>query len=200
VTPGDFHPADRAEWRQWLTENHASAPGVWLIYNKQASGKRRLTYEEAVEEALCYGWIDSRPNSIDEHTYKQLFSPRKPRSPWSAINKERVERLLRADLMAPPGLEKVEKAKMDGSWSVYDSIETLEIPEDLQAALAANEAAAGHFAAFSPSSKKGILWWIKSAKRAETRRKRIAETVLYAEANLRVVFDRPPSKRDPGSS
>jgi uncharacterized protein YdeI (YjbR/CyaY-like superfamily) len=186
--PGDrlerFHPETRAEWREWLEKNHATAPGVWLIYNKQSSGKPRVTYDEAVEEALCFGWIDSRPNSIDDETYMQFFSPRKPGSPWSRVNKRRIERLVAEGRMAPSGLALIEAAKRDGSWTAYDAIEDLTIPPDLREALAANPTALQNFEAFSNSNKKQILWWIESAKRPETRQKRIVQIVSSAENNI----------------
>ena len=183
--PRQVAARDRAEWRAWLEANHASAPGVWLVYGKKDGGLPSVTYAEAVEEALCFGWVDSRPNVVDERRYKQLFSPRKPRSPWSKINKRRVERLIAEGRMAPAGLAVVEAARADGSWHAYDAVEELTMPDDLAAALAADERARGHFAAFPPSSKKNILWWIGSAKRPETRARRIAETVRLAHEDRR---------------
>lgn len=176
---------DRAEWRAWLAEHHATTPGIWLIYYKKESGKPRVSYDEAVEEALCFGWVDSKPNVLDEERYQQLFSPRKPKSPWSKLNKGRVERLIAENRMAPAGLAKIEAAKLDGSWNTYDAIEDLTVPDDLREALAANKDAETHFSAFSPTSKKNILWWIESAKRPETRSKRIKETVALAEKNIK---------------
>jgi uncharacterized protein YdeI (YjbR/CyaY-like superfamily) len=180
-----FYAKDRQEWRAWLAENHATVPGVWLIFYKKESGKPRVAYDEAVEEALCFGWIDSRPNALDDERFMQLFSPRNVKSPWSKLNKQRVEKLIQEGLMTPAGLEKIEAAKQNGSWSKWDEIEELEVPPDLAEALAANQAAYNHFTAFSPSSKKNILWWIASAKRPETRAKRIAETVRLATDNIK---------------
>ena len=176
---------NRRAWREWLADNHATSPGVWLIYYKKKTGKPRVSYDEAVEEALCFGWIDSRPNKLDEERYQQLFSPRKPNSPWSKLNKDRVERLTRDGLMTAAGLTKVEQAQQNGAWTIYDAIEELSIPPDLGAALSADAVANANFAAFSASSKKNILWWIASAKRPETRAKRIAETVRLAAQNQR---------------
>lgn len=178
------YASDRAEWRAWLAGHAATAKGVWLVYAKQGSGKPRVAYSDAVEEALCFGWIDSRPNALDADTYMQMFSPRKPRSPWSKLNKQRVERLIDEGRMAPAGLAVVEAAKRDGSWSAYDAIEELRIPPDLEQALAANETARVNFEAFGASSKKQILWWIESAKRPETRAKRIGQIVASAEHNV----------------
>ncbi len=180
-----FYAHDRREWRKWLEEHHATSSGVWLIYYKKGSGKPRVEYAEAVEEALCFGWIDSRTNKIDDERYIQLFSPRKPKSPWSQSNKERIVRLIEQGLMTAAGLEKIEAAKKNGSWNTYDHIEELAVPDDLKAALVANQTAQEYFSAFSSSSKKTILWWIASAKRPETRAKRIAETVRLAAQNLK---------------
>ncbi len=183
--PDSFYAPDRQMWRDWLQKNHASASRIWLIYYKKASGKPFVSYDEAVEEALCFGWIDSRPNVLDDERYMQLFSPRKPKSPWSKTNKDRIEQLIAQGLMAEAGMSKIEAAKKDGSWTQLDEVEALTVPDDLLAALAADEIAEKNFAAFSDSSKKNILWWIVSAKRAETRQKRIAETVSLAAKNIK---------------
>lgn len=180
-----FYAPDRKTWRKWLEKNHAKKQGVWLIYYKKESGKPRVAYAEAVEEALCFGWIDSRPNALDAERYMQLFSPRKPKSPWSKLNKERAERLIKAGLMAPAGMDKIEQAKKNGTWDSYDEVEVLTMPPDLERALDANPAAKRNFEAFPPSSKKNILWWIASAKRPETRTRRIQETVSLAAKNLK---------------
>ncbi|MEM8536120.1 MAG: YdeI/OmpD-associated family protein, partial [Chloroflexota bacterium] len=176
---------NRQEWRAWLAEHHASAPGVWLIYYKKASGKPSISYDEIVEEALCFGWVDSRPNALDDERAMFLISPRNPQSPWSRLNKQRVERLIEQDLMTEAGLAKIEAARQNGAWNQYDDIEDLIIPDDLQIALDANPAAQTNFAAFPPSSKKTILWWIASAKRPQTRAKRIEETVTLAAQNIK---------------
>jgi uncharacterized protein YdeI (YjbR/CyaY-like superfamily) len=180
-----FYAPDRASWRGWLEQNHRSAPRVWLVYYRKESGRPRVAYADAVEEALCFGWIDSRPSLLDELRSMQLFSPRKPKSGWSRLNKQRVERLLQAGLMTPAGLAAIDAAQRDGSWNALDAAEDLTMPDDLAAALAVNEAAQRHFAAFPPSSKKNIFGWIGSARRAETRAQRIAETVQLAAQNLR---------------
>jgi uncharacterized protein YdeI (YjbR/CyaY-like superfamily) len=180
-----FYAKDRQEWREWLERNHASSPGVWLIYYKKNSGKPRVDYADAVEEALCFGWIDSKANTLDEERSMQIFTPRKAKSPWSKLNKQRIEKLIEQGLMTPAGLEKIEAAKKDGSWRLYDKVEDLTIPPDLEAALAANESAKTYFESFSNSSKKAILWWIESAKRPETRQKRIKETVTLASQNIK---------------
>ncbi|HEX2619420.1 MAG TPA: YdeI/OmpD-associated family protein [Phototrophicaceae bacterium] len=176
---------DRQEWRAWLEQNHATAPGVWLIYYKKETGKPYFDHGDAVEEALCFGWIDSVRNTNDDESYLQFFSPRKAKSPWSKLNKTRVEMLIAEGLMTPAGLEKIEIAKQNGAWASYDAVEELTVPNDLAAALSENETARVNFEAFSPSSKKSILWWIESAKRPETRAKRIEETVRLAAENIR---------------
>lgn len=183
--PNSTHPLSRAEWRAWLEAHHTQTEGIWLIYYKKASGKPRVTYEESVEEALCFGWIDSIANKLDEERSMQWFAPRKPGSGWSRPNKERVERLLAAGLMMPAGLAKIEAAQQDGSWNALDAVEALEIPTDLAAALAANPPAANYFEAFPRSVKRAILEWITNAKKPETRAKRIAETARLAAQNIR---------------
>jgi uncharacterized protein YdeI (YjbR/CyaY-like superfamily) len=179
------HPKDRAAWRAWLDAHYTEPAGVWLVLDKGSSGASGLSYEEAVEEALCVGWIDSRPNTLDEHRYQQLFSPRKSGSPWSKLNKTRVERLTHEGRMGAAGLAALAAAKADGSWTAYDRIEALQVPGDLRRALKERPEAQRHFEAFPPSSKKNILWWIESAKRPETRAKRIEETVRLAEDDIR---------------
>jgi uncharacterized protein YdeI (YjbR/CyaY-like superfamily) len=179
------HPKTRAEWRAWLEQNHAQSAGVWLISYKKATGKPRFEYAEGVEEALCFGWIDGKANKLDDERSMQYYAPRKTGSGWSKSNKERVERLTEAGLMAPAGLAKVEAAKADGSWNALDAVDALEIPPDLQEALGENAAANGYFAAFPKSVKRAILEWIASAKKPETRSKRIEETVRLAAENQR---------------
>lgn len=179
-----FYAKDRRTWREWLEENHATAPGVWLVYYKKKSGKPRVDYEDAVEEALCFGWIDSKPNVIDDERYMQLFTPRKPKSPWAASNKKRAEKLIEQGLMTPAGLEKIEAAKKSGSWNRYEIVDRLQIPEDLKKALGENVKASKNFNAFSTSRKKAILYRISDAKRPGTRAKRIEETVSLAADNI----------------
>lgn len=176
---------DRAGWRRWLQRHHATSTGVWLLVRKKGGDRPGVTYDEAVEEALCFGWIDSRGNPLDEHHYRLTMTPRKPKSVWAASNKERIARLTAEGRMAPAGLAAVEAAKADGSWDALTAVDALEVPPDLAGALAANPAAAGHFEAFPPSSKKMILFWIQSAKGPETRVRRVEETVRLAEENLR---------------
>jgi uncharacterized protein YdeI (YjbR/CyaY-like superfamily) len=178
----------RAELRAWLEANHTRKESIWLVTFKVHVPDKYVSWDEVVDEALCFGWIDSATRRLDADRTMLRLSPRRPGSPWSRLNKQRVERLLADALMMPPGLAAIERAKEDGSWTIYDEIEDLIIPPDLADALAGNEVAARHFQAFSNSSKKGILWWIKSAKRLATRRKRIAETVELAEHNVRANY------------
>jgi uncharacterized protein YdeI (YjbR/CyaY-like superfamily) len=178
-----YYAKDRRDWRQWLEKNHATSPGVWLIYYKQTTGQPHVEYSDAVEEALCFGWVDSKPNTLDDERYMQLFSPRNPKSPWSRLNKQRVEKLIEQGLMTEAGLKLIEVAKQNGAWTIYDTIEDLTMPEDLEKALSANPTAHANFQAFSNSSKKNILWWIQSAKQPATRAKRIEETVRLAAVN-----------------
>lgn len=183
--PNSTHPSTRAEWRAWLEENHNRDEGVWLVSYKRATGKPYVTYDEAVEEAICFGWVDSKINSLDEERTMRWFAPRRPSSGWSRSNKERVERMLVAGQMTPAGLAKIEAAKADGSWNALDAVENLEVPEDLAAALASYDAAGKHFEAFPRSVKRSILEWIASAKRPATRAKRIEETARLAQDNIR---------------
>jgi uncharacterized protein YdeI (YjbR/CyaY-like superfamily) len=177
------YASDRQEWREWLAKNHLTSPGVWLIYYKVKSGKSSVKYSEAVKEALCFGWIDSKVKSLNEDRYQQIFTPRKPKSVWSKLNKQYIEELIAQGLMTEVGFTKIAAAKQDGSWNSLDAIEALTIPMDLQQALAANSSANLNFAAFSNSLKKNILFWIESAKRPETRLKRIEQTVISAAQN-----------------
>ena len=179
------HPKTRDAWRQWLATNHATSGGVWFVYFKRTTGKPRVEYSEAVEEALCFGWIDSKSEQIDDQRTKMMFTPRNPKSGWSKLNKQRVKRLIEDGRMTEAGLATIKTAKRNGTWTALDAIEALEVPPDLAKALAANKKAKTHFDAFSPSSKKIILLWIQNAKRQKTRDKRVAETVRLAAENLK---------------
>ena len=178
------HAEDRKAWRAWLEANHASAPGAWLVSWRKGHGPR-VDYEEAVEEALCFGWIDSQGANIDERRSRQYFAPRKPMSGWAATNKARVERLTAAGLMAPAGLAAIERAKANGSWTLLDDVEAGVIPDDLTAALAAQPPAAANFEAFPKSAKRAMLEWIAQAKRPETRAARIQDIATRAARNER---------------
>ena len=177
---------DRAAWRAWLEEHHPEPDGVWVLMRKQATGDAgRLRYEEAVEEALCFGWVDSRAGKLDAARYLQFFSPRRAGSGWSRPNKERVARLRAAGLMAPAGEAAVAAAQADGSWTALDDVEDLVEPGELTAALDAAPRARAEWDAFPRSAKRGILEWIASAKRPETRARRVAETAELAAQGVR---------------
>jgi uncharacterized protein YdeI (YjbR/CyaY-like superfamily) len=182
-----YHPKTRKEWRQWLEKNHIISPGIWLIYYKKESGKPRVSYEEAVEEALCFGWIDSLPRKLDMKRAMLKFTPRKPKAVWSDLNKARVEKLISQKMMTVSGLAKVEQAKKDGSWHLLNATnyhtDNNSLPEDLQKALAKNKKAFENFNAFPLGYRRRFLFWIDSAKRPETRKARIKQAVLMATAN-----------------
>lgn len=185
-----YHPKTRAEWRKWLAANHSISKGIWLILVKKGARLAGIMYSDAVEEALCFGWIDSRPGTLDTERYRLYFSPRKPGSVWSRLNKQRIRKLVKEGNMTSAGLTKIEAAKKDGSWNKLDAIDRLEIPMDLLEQLSANEEAKRNFEGFSPSSKKIILFWIASAKRDETRQRRIEETVRLAAQNIKAAHPR----------
>jgi len=178
-----FLAKDRKEWRNWLKENHGTSKGIWLIYYKKKSGKTSVSYDEAVEEALCFGWIDSTVNRIDEEKYMQLYTPRKLDSIWSKLNKGRVEKMISQGLMTEAGIYKIEIAKKNGYWDLLSSIDDLKIPEDLQEAFSQDEKVYTNFNSFKDPVKKSILYWILSAKRPETRKKRIEKVVAAASIN-----------------
>jgi len=175
-----IEPANRAEWRAWLKQHHATSPGVWVAVGKKGGTRTTLTYEEMVLEALRFGWIDGVVNRLDADRFKQRVTPRRPGGTWSRSNKERVARLIEQGLMTPAGLAAVEAAHANGSWKLLDDVEDLVVPSDLAAALERVPAAAAFFSGLSASPKKFILYWIGSAKREETRARRIDETVRAA--------------------
>lgn len=186
-----FHPKTRAEWRAWLEENHENEEGVWLISYLKVTGKSRVTYDESVEESLCFGWIDSRPQKLDTERTMLYFSPRKPKSGWSRPNKIRIEKMIAEGLMHPSGQAKIDAAIADGSWTKLDAVEDLTIPEDLLKALQEYPDALTNFEAFPKSARRGILEWIAQAKRADTRQKRVNETARLAQDNIRANQWRP---------
>jgi uncharacterized protein YdeI (YjbR/CyaY-like superfamily) len=185
------HVEDRATWRAWLESNHATASGVWLVSWRKGHGPR-VEYEDAVEEALCFGWIDSQGGNVDERRSRQYFAPRKPTSGWAATNKARIERLIADGRMAPAGLAAIERAKANGSWTLLDEVERGVIPDDLARALREHPPAATQFDAFPKSARRALLEWIAQAKRPETREKRVIETATRAAANERAY---PPPER-----
>ena len=178
-----FEPDSRAAWGHWQSEIHKRSRGVWMVFRKGTA--RQITYDAAVEEALCFGWIDSLLRPIDELRYMQLFTPRKPKSNWSGLNKRRIEALIASKLMTKAGIEKIDAAKQDGSWTRLDAVEAMVIPLDLKKALAGNRKAKAFFVASAPSTRKGALYWINSVKSPELRAKRIAHVVSQAAKGLR---------------
>jgi uncharacterized protein YdeI (YjbR/CyaY-like superfamily) len=167
-------PFDRTGWRDWLGKNHGSSSGVYLTSWRRGSGKTSVTYEEAVEEALCVGWVDSTGRNIDEERSIQWFAPRRPRSAWARSNKERVERLTAGGLMLPAGLAAIEEAKLNGMWTLLDDVENLVVPDDLAAALAARPPGRANWDAFPRSARRAMLEWVVQARRPGTRADRIA--------------------------
>lgn len=189
-----FYAKDKRAWNEWLSDNHKKKKSVWLIYYKTGSGKSRVSYDDAVDEAICFGWIDSKPNKLDDQRSIQFFAPRNPKSNWSKINKERVARLLNENRIHPAGLSIIAEAKKNGAWNALNEVEELKIPDDLQKALNKNKKAKEYFRAFPPSSKKNILEWIYNAKQPETRARRILETVTLAADDIRANHYRQPKK------
>lgn len=179
--------SSRSEWREWLAANADTSPGIWLVTHKRATGLPAPSYDDVVEEALCFGWVDSTVRTRDELTGMQLVTPRRPRSTWAITNKERVARLTAAGLMTERGLRAVAVAQENGSWSALESVERMDVPEDLAAALAADPIAAGNFKALPPGSVRQHLWWVVSAKRPQTRAQRIAAVVSAAHEGRRAV-------------
>jgi uncharacterized protein YdeI (YjbR/CyaY-like superfamily) len=175
-----FQPETRAAWRAWLTEHGATEVGVWVITFKRSTGKASPTYDDLVEECLCFGWVDSKSKGLDDERTMLLVTPRKPGSGWSRPNKLRIEKLSAAGALRPAGLAVIDTAKTDGSWTLLDTVEALEPPPDLVAALAASPAAEAAWHTFSASAQKQLLLWLVTAKKPETRAARIAETVRQA--------------------
>jgi uncharacterized protein YdeI (YjbR/CyaY-like superfamily) len=186
-----FYAKDRKAWRTWLQKNHEKEKSLWLIIYKKGAAKKSINYAEAVEEALCFGWIDSKPNKRSSESFYQFFAKRNPSSNWSKINKDRVKNLIEQGLMTTAGMAILEKAKANGKWAALDDIENLVVPEDLEQSLLANNEANIYFEAFPRSVKKGILEWIFNAKTPATRNKRIQETVTLAANNIRANQYRP---------
>ena len=181
------HADDRPTWHAWLEANHGTASGCWLVTWRARSGRRGLPYEDAIEEALCFGWVDSTGGRYDDDRGKLYFAPRKPRSVWAASNKARVERLIAAGRMRPAGLAAIERAKANGWWEILDSAERMEVPDDLAAAFEVHPPAAANFEGFPPSARKMLLGWIATAVRPETRAARVAKVAEAAARNERAV-------------
>jgi uncharacterized protein YdeI (YjbR/CyaY-like superfamily) len=180
-----FHPADLRSWRAWLELHHARERGVWVATWRRSTGRPTVAYEDVVEEALCFGWIDSTVNTLDDDRALQLLTPRKPKSSWTRLNRERVARLEAEGRMADAGRAAIESAKANGYWTLMDSVEDLIEPHDLAAALDAAPAARASWDGFPPSARKQMLWSIVSAGKPETRARRIAKIVEDAAAGRR---------------
>ncbi len=183
-----YYAKDRKTWRKWLEKNHATSKGVWLVYYKKESSNSRVPNADAVEEALCFGWIDSTFNPIDDESFMQLFTPRKSKSGWSKLNKERIERLLEQGLMMPAGMAKIDAAKQDGTWSKLDGIESFTVPPILEKAFAKNKKAKTFFETLGKTNKKYILYYINGVKNEEARARRVAD--IIAAANEGKMLDR----------
>lgn len=175
----------RKEWRKWLDKNQAAEKSVWLIIYHKESKTPSVYYDEAVEEALCFGWIDSKANKRDTESFFLFFAQRKPKSNWSKANRDRVEKLIEQGQMTKTGQAMIDLAKEKGTWTALEEVQNSVIPDDLQKLFNKKKTAYKHFKAFPPSSKRIILEWILNAKRPETRQKRIEETVELAGKNIR---------------
>lgn len=175
-----FYPTSRTAWRAWLEKNNLSKQSVWLVFYTQSSGKPSLTWSDAVDIALCFGWIDSKKIKIDATSSQQFFSKRKAQSTWSKINKEKVQQLIDNGLMTPAGYASIEIAKQNGSWTMLDEVEKLIIPQDLEQAFDKQSGSKDYFLSLSRTIRKMMLQWIVLAKRPETRQKRINEIAVLA--------------------
>lgn len=180
-----FCPASPQEWREWLQENHNTKQSIWLICYKKQANTPTISWSDAVDEALCFGWIDSTRKTIDKERFIQFFCKRKPNSAWSKINKGKIERLIRDGLMQPAGYKTIEVAKKNGSWLILDDVEELLIPSDLENAFENQKGSKDYFESLSKSSKKIILHWVAVAKRPETRQNRINEIAELASRKLK---------------
>lgn len=180
-----FYPKSQTAWRKWLEKNHLPKQSVWLVYYNKKSKLKSITWNDAVDVALCFGWIDSKKVKIDEETSHQFFSKRKPKSTWSKINKQKVEKLIEQGLMTEAGFRSIETAKKNGSWKILDEVEELIIPLDLEAAFADKPNAKDFFLSLSKSVRKIILSWLVFAKTTETRQKRITDIIESAAQNLK---------------
>ena len=179
-----YFTTDR-EWREWLHKNHNSSKGIYLIFYKLEHENDSMRWEEAVRVALCYGWIDSTVKSLGDGKRRQYFTPRNPKSVWSALNKRYIEELIAADLMHESGHKIIEIGKQNGSWTALDDVENGIIPEELQIAFDKNQVAYDNYQNFAPSYRKSYLYWLNQAKREETRQKRIQEIIELCAANIK---------------
>lgn len=185
----------REQWRRWLGDHHHRSPGVWVVTYKKAPDAPHVPYDDIAEEAIAHGWVDSQPRKLDDRRSQLLVTPRKPKSSWSRVNKQRVKRLEKAGLMTDAGRAAIAAAKENGAWSALDDVENLVEPADLRAALDDDPDARRHWDAFPRSTKRGILEWISTAKKPETRNKRVTETAKLAADNIRANQPRQPKRR-----
>ncbi|MCG8409978.1 MAG: YdeI/OmpD-associated family protein [Bacteroidales bacterium] len=176
----NFCPSDKKDWRNWLEQNHKTKEAVWLIFYKKKSNTPNLTWSEAVDEALCFGWIDGVKKTMDSDRYVQYFTKRKSNSNWSKVNKDKIQKMIELGLVTESGLKSIEIAKQNGSWTLLDAVENLEIPEDLEQEFKRYPESKNYFMSLSKSVRKGMLGWVVLAKRPETKAKRIAEIVENA--------------------
>ncbi len=186
---------DINELRAWLEKNHTQVESVWLLKWKKNFGKTYISYDDIVDELMCFGWVDSLPRKFDDQKTMLLISPRNPKSNWSKVNKDRVTRLNWENRMQSPGIKMLKMAKEAGTWDALNDVENLIIPPDLAEAFEKDNVARRYFERFPDSSKRGILEWINNAKKDETRQKRISETVLKASINIKANH---PKGRDAG--
>lgn len=180
-----LYPKNRKAWRTWLLKNHDSKQSVWVIYYRIKSGKPTLKYSDAVDEALCFGWIDSKVKPVDDEKFMQFFCKRKPSGTWSKINKEKVQRLIEASLMTEAGYRAIETAKANGYWTILDEAEALMIPADLEKEFKKRPGSKNFFLQLSRTDKRNILQWLVLAKKADTRQKRIVEIAELASKGLK---------------
>lgn len=180
-----FYPSSRQKWREWLKKNHRIKQSVWLVCYKKKTNVPTISWSDAVDEALCFGWIDSTRRSLDADTFIQFFARRKAGSMWSKVNKAKVEQLISDKRMTKAGLESIKVAKQNGSWIILDEVETGVIPNDLSKAFKAHKGSKEFFQSLSNSVRKMILVWLVLAKREETRKKRIDEIAELAGMKLR---------------
>ncbi|MDZ7929616.1 YdeI/OmpD-associated family protein [Rhodococcus sp. NPDC076796] len=179
------HAETRTQWRTWLANNHTSTRGVWLCSWRSTTDRPRCPYPEAVEEAICFGWIDSTNTVLDNERSLQLFTPRRPKSQWTRLNRKRAAEMEDRGLMTDAGRRAIAAAKSNGWWTISDQVEDLEEPPELATALDANPQARSNWDGFPPSARKQMLWWIVSAARDDTRSGRIAQVVADAAIGLR---------------
>lgn len=181
----EFHPKHPGEWQAWLAAHQGKTKSIWLVLHKKSSPGPGLSYPEAVEVALCYGWIDSKPQKRDKHTYLLYFAERKAGGVWSKINKQRIAKLIKEGKMTKAGMEKITQAKKDGSWSTLDPVDALKMPDELGKAFARNKRALKNFEAFPPGIRKQLFHWVLSARLPQTRLTRVREIVSKAAKNER---------------